>query len=384
MSYIIIDLEATDSSPREVIEIGAVKLDENLNITDTFQSFIKPKINSILSDFIKKLTKIDQQDVDSAESFSRVYDKFLSWAGEKPSILTWGKMDKKFILSSISIHNADASILKCFKNIQRKVSLILNHSGNIGLKMAMQLSGLTQEGESHRALNDAIDTSKLFVKYFKEINEFKHRDLTYKKKQKKENIDKINFGKYSYVTINYKKYKKHLEKQSIFQLRVKINMLDKLLKEEQSKNGISRFLVVLSRKKSFSEKILSLKIYEDYLSTIGLTSQNVKILIKSSNILYNIKTSLIVQTNQKSIDFYIKMQRNIAIVTGKIKKIEKMGKKSINKHIIIQYQEEILSLLYEILESEFLNHQKEQELRSIESSILENLKDIKSLKKVAI
>ncbi|UUZ92201.1 hypothetical protein LJK87_43485 [Paenibacillus sp. P25] len=48
MNYIVIDLEFNGRRhynvyPMEIIEIGAVKLNEQLEIIDTFQSYIRPK-----------------------------------------------------------------------------------------------------------------------------------------------------------------------------------------------------------------------------------------------------------------------------------------------------------------------------------------------------
>ena len=51
MSYVILDLEWNGSYSKvlhkfvnEIIEIGAVKLDENLKVIDTFKQLIKPKL----------------------------------------------------------------------------------------------------------------------------------------------------------------------------------------------------------------------------------------------------------------------------------------------------------------------------------------------------
>ena len=58
MNYIVIDLEFNGRRhynvyPMEIIEIGAVKLNEQLEIIDTFQSYIRPKftINRIALQF---------------------------------------------------------------------------------------------------------------------------------------------------------------------------------------------------------------------------------------------------------------------------------------------------------------------------------------------
>ncbi|WP_256592648.1 3'-5' exonuclease [Pseudomonas sp. 43NM1] len=80
-----VDLEATwdevgeSESPRplavvsaqmETIEIGLVVIDmETLEIVDELQRFVRPQINPTLTDFCKKLTSIQQADVDSAGTY---------------------------------------------------------------------------------------------------------------------------------------------------------------------------------------------------------------------------------------------------------------------------------------------------------------------------
>ena len=82
MNYIVFDLEATcekDSKnfQNEIIEIGAVKLNDGYEITDEFSSFVKPIVNPILTDFCMNLTSITQSDVDTARKFPDVLDAFL-------------------------------------------------------------------------------------------------------------------------------------------------------------------------------------------------------------------------------------------------------------------------------------------------------------------
>ena len=56
MKYVIFDLEWNNAFDykeqkglNEIIEIGAVKLDEDLNIADTYTQLIKPKLSKKLS-----------------------------------------------------------------------------------------------------------------------------------------------------------------------------------------------------------------------------------------------------------------------------------------------------------------------------------------------
>ena len=71
MNYIIVDLEATcwenrSDGKNEIIEIGAVKVNDDQEIVSEYQQFVKPLKNPILSEFCKELTSIQQTDVENA------------------------------------------------------------------------------------------------------------------------------------------------------------------------------------------------------------------------------------------------------------------------------------------------------------------------------
>jgi len=84
MNYIIFDLEATCwerpiRHRQEIIEIGAIKINEAYQITEEFQIFVKPSRHPILSEFCKELTSIRQEDVDAAPPFPMALDLFKEW-----------------------------------------------------------------------------------------------------------------------------------------------------------------------------------------------------------------------------------------------------------------------------------------------------------------
>lgn len=84
MNYIIFDLEATcweneRNKINEIIEIGAVKLNHNLDVIDVFSCFFKPEINQELSEFCKNLTSISQENVDNAKTFNQLIREFEQW-----------------------------------------------------------------------------------------------------------------------------------------------------------------------------------------------------------------------------------------------------------------------------------------------------------------
>ena len=81
---IVVDVEATctdkNEFPREemeIIEIGAVCLDSDNNVRDTFQTFIRPLKHPQLTEFCKELTTIKQTDVDLAYTFNTAMPQFL-------------------------------------------------------------------------------------------------------------------------------------------------------------------------------------------------------------------------------------------------------------------------------------------------------------------
>ena len=85
MQYIILDLEwntAFDKRRKEfvneIIEFGAVKLDEQLEEIDTFSSFVKPVIEKKLTSRVRKLTHITNEDVQNAEKYLPVTNHIIS------------------------------------------------------------------------------------------------------------------------------------------------------------------------------------------------------------------------------------------------------------------------------------------------------------------
>ena len=73
-AFILYDLEATcwrTSRPKrvEIIEVGAVKVNEDLEITSEFCAFVRPMVHPVISRFCTSLTSIRQSDVDRAPQF---------------------------------------------------------------------------------------------------------------------------------------------------------------------------------------------------------------------------------------------------------------------------------------------------------------------------
>jgi inhibitor of KinA sporulation pathway (predicted exonuclease) len=171
VDFIILDIEfngrkfASDL-PMEVIEIGAVRLNSSLRITDEFSSLIKPVYFSKLNGFIKKKTGILQEDIDGADSFPKVIADFTDWLNRSESfmLITWGGEDLKRIVLDTRMHKLDdaywmsAHYFDLLKGFLRYKNL----TNDVSVESALLHLDIPVQGSAHRALDDARMTSEVF------------------------------------------------------------------------------------------------------------------------------------------------------------------------------------------------------------------------------
>ena len=181
MNYIILDLEWNNTYCKkkkgfinEIIEIGAVKLDENLHQVDTFSLFIKAQLGKKLHTRVKELTNITNADINSGTPFSKAMSLFRKWSsGEDNVILTWGDTDIRVLIDNFRYFNGITFIpfLKNYANLQKYVMAFMNISKaeQIGLSTAAEKLGLNFDNYSlHRAIDDSLLTADIFKKIFNE------------------------------------------------------------------------------------------------------------------------------------------------------------------------------------------------------------------------
>lgn len=177
VNYIIYDLEATcwlgrpPKGYNEIIEIGAVRINQYGELLGSFESFVKPTINPLLSGFCKKLTSITQDQVNCAEHFPRVLERFMDWADmdyEDYYVCSWGNNDKKLFLGECTIHKLDDEWLDHYVNLKEQFDKLKGGSVKGTLKKIVQKEGFEFTGTQHRAISDAENLAKLFLKYFDE------------------------------------------------------------------------------------------------------------------------------------------------------------------------------------------------------------------------
>ncbi|MFN0202530.1 MAG: exonuclease domain-containing protein [Bacteroidia bacterium] len=177
MHYIIVDLEATcwdkatatERKPNEIIEIGAVCVNDKQEIVGEFAAFIQPILNPILSDFCKELTTITQEEVDAAEKFPVVVEKFQTWIASFDTeylLCSWGQYDKGQFRHDCLLHHLPTNWLENHISVKHQYAKIRRKIGLVGMGKALKAEGFTLEGTHHRGIDDARNITKIFIKYF--------------------------------------------------------------------------------------------------------------------------------------------------------------------------------------------------------------------------
>ncbi len=179
MSYCIIDIECTcwdkgdpNKKLHEIIEIGAVILDENYNYIKEFTQFVKPLDNPILTEYCTDLTSITQADVDIAPTLREVITQLKEWMGSAEDITfcSWGYFDKEQLSDECYLNSIDYPFNDKHINVKVRFSTIMQRKKRTGLQKALRILDIQFEGTPHRAIFDAKMTAQVF-KVIMEKNE---------------------------------------------------------------------------------------------------------------------------------------------------------------------------------------------------------------------
>ncbi len=175
MNFIIFDLEATcwngnsHGKVSEIIEIGAVKLNLFGEIIGEYNRFVKPILNPILSPFCKELTSIEQEQIDRAKNYETVIEEFQDWIGifddENYLLCSWGFYDRKMLVQDCKLHELEFEWAEEHINLKQQYKELQQLSKPWGLRKTVERNGFEFEGIHHRAISDAQNLSKVFVKY---------------------------------------------------------------------------------------------------------------------------------------------------------------------------------------------------------------------------
>ncbi|MDO4458694.1 MAG: peptidoglycan editing factor PgeF [Clostridia bacterium] len=178
MNIVILDLEWNAAYSRkihgyinEIIEFGAVKCDEKLNVISTFSSFVKLSVGKKISNIVSELTSIKDENLSDAMPFMQVVSKFKRWAGDS-LIMTWGISDIQTLIENCRYFSGAEHIpfLSSYCDAQlycESMLGLLNTGEQLGLNKAAEMLNIDVSSLiHHRALGDSMITLEILNKIY--------------------------------------------------------------------------------------------------------------------------------------------------------------------------------------------------------------------------
>ena len=180
MKYIVVDLEMNPIQSKlkqerkicknEIIQIGAVCLNEDYDEIAEFKTYVCPQINPVVINRIRKLTHITTEMVQGAPDFQRAMAMFFEWCGSfegEVQIFQWSKNDydqirKEMILKHYELCGREAEFMKEeWMDLQDEFDRLTGFKRVQSLSTALNLMCCDFRGKQHDALDDARNEAML-------------------------------------------------------------------------------------------------------------------------------------------------------------------------------------------------------------------------------
>ncbi len=208
MEYVIFDLEwnsgyckRTKGFINEIIELGAVKLDEQMNIIGQFSIFIRPEITKRLNHTVRELTQLTNEDLVHGSTFGYAVSKFKKFT-TGCVIMSWSTSDLNALESNCEYYYKSKKIpfLERYADVQAYCQEVLNRpdKNQIALQSAAELLDIsTDDIPLHRAVGDSILTARIMKRLYDA-----QRFEKYIQKADDEFYDRLNFHSTFIVNID--------------------------------------------------------------------------------------------------------------------------------------------------------------------------------------
>lgn len=180
MQYVIMDLEWNNAYSKrrggfmnEIIEVGAIKLDSELQTVSSFSEIVKAKVGKKLHSRVKALTNITNDEIAHGLPFCRVMYDFRQWIGDEKNtmIMTWGDSDIRVLIDNYKYFcNVDTvPFLYHYADLQKicQYKMDISNSRQIGLSAAAETLGIDEDGYAlHRAMDDSALSAECLRKTY--------------------------------------------------------------------------------------------------------------------------------------------------------------------------------------------------------------------------
>ena len=180
MFYLVIDLEMC-KVPRdyrgksyryanEIIQIGAVLLDDSFKRIGTLCQYVHPE-HGVIDYFIENLTGIKSSQVKKAPKLDEALIHMIDWLGERDyKIYAWSESDRNQLLHEIKAKNMTDERIYAFMKAENWIDYQdvftkrFELSRQLSLEEALGRAEIEPEGKFHDGLDDAVNTAYLIEK----------------------------------------------------------------------------------------------------------------------------------------------------------------------------------------------------------------------------
>jgi len=177
MNYIVLDLEWNQCPsgkskenpllPFEIVEIGAVRLNDRKKITGTFNRNVSPRIYRQLHYITRDIIKTTMKELDKGKSFPETVREFFDWCAEDGDYIfcTWGPSDLTELQRNCDFFGVEHTFPFpfVFYDLQKSFSLCYDDGkSRMSLEAATQRLAIPENLTYHSAFGDARYTAQIF------------------------------------------------------------------------------------------------------------------------------------------------------------------------------------------------------------------------------
>ncbi|MDO4488370.1 MAG: 3'-5' exonuclease [Eubacteriales bacterium] len=179
--YVVIDLEMSNVERRmkkvlhmgmETIQIGAVLLNDEFDIIDSFNTYVKPQYSHADS-FITGLTGIKDEDLADAPVFEDALAEFVDWLPSGDVVMvSWSFSDRAQLSREMENKGITCPRLETLFETWVDAQQIFDEKTDSyrasSLTDALNACDINASGNAHNGLDDARNTALLFKKLMTE------------------------------------------------------------------------------------------------------------------------------------------------------------------------------------------------------------------------
>ena len=154
----------------EIIQIGAVKLDDNMKQLESYKAYTRSCAFPVLNPKITDMTGITFNNLRNAKSLKEGLIGLKNFVGEDDIVCSWATDDIAEIVINAKYQGYDDVFwIKKYLDLQAYCTKVLSYKKPIGLKVALsELEIEVDNSKLHDALNDSVYTAEVLRKIYKE------------------------------------------------------------------------------------------------------------------------------------------------------------------------------------------------------------------------